>query len=98
VNGHELQHWLARSQDGLAQSHVTADVGRGPTVGSTRGPTWVSFESKHTLGRVILGASGRCDLTVTNRADGRQLLDEHCEIATSAELDNALATLVARLQ
>jgi hypothetical protein len=97
MNGHELQHWLERSHDGLAESNISADVGRGPTVGPGRGPTWVSFESKNALGRLVLGATGRCNLTVTNRADGRRRLDEHREIATSAELDNALATVVAQL-
>jgi hypothetical protein len=97
VNGHDLQHWLADSQAGLTESHISSELGRGPTVGPSRGATWVSFESKTALGRVVLTAAGRCDLTATDRADGRSRLNEQCDIASSAELDDVLANLVAHL-
>jgi len=97
MNGHELEHWLAESRTELAAPHISTDLSRGPTVGSGRGATWLSFESKRSLGRVVLSAGGHCDLTVTSRADGRKWLDEHCEIATPADLDGPLASLVTHL-
>jgi hypothetical protein len=97
VNGHDLQHWLEQSHAGLTESRISTELGRGPTVGPARGATWVSFESKVALGRVVLSAGGRCDLTATDRADGRQRLDDHCEITTAAELDDVLANLVAHM-
>jgi len=97
MNGHDLQHWLEQSQGELIESRISTELGRGPTVGPARGATWVSFESEAALGRVVLTAGGRCDLTATDRADGRQRLDDHCEITTSAELENVLANLVAHM-
>jgi len=97
MNGHELQRWLEQSHAELAESRISTELGRGPTVGSARGSTWVSFESTHALGRVVLGPAGRCDLSATSRMDGGRRLDEHREIATAAELDDALAGLVAHL-
>jgi hypothetical protein len=97
MNEHELQRWLERHHAELLASHVTAALGRGPALGSQRGATWISFQSKHTLGRVVLSAAGHCELTATNTADGSQLLDANEEFTSSLRLDEAMGVLVGHL-
>jgi hypothetical protein len=94
---HELQRWLERHDAELLASKVTTALGRGPTLGPRRGATWISFQSSHALGRVVLSASGHCHLTATTTADGSHRLDSHQELASTARLDEAMAVLVGHL-
>jgi len=97
VTEHELQRWLERHNAELIQSNVTAALGRGPTLGPHRGATWISFQSRHALGRVVLSASGHCHFTATTTADGSPRLDSHEEFVSAVRLDEAMAVLVGRL-
>lgn len=97
MNDHELERWLERHASELDASDVATALGRGPTLGPRRGATWISFQSRHTLARVVLSAAGHCELTATDRADGSQRLASHEEFTSSARLDDALAVLVGHL-
>jgi hypothetical protein len=94
---HELERWLERHSAELVESKVTTVLGRGPTVGAHRGATWISFQSRRALGRVVLSPSGHCHLTATATADGSHRLDSHEEFASAARLDEAMAVLVGHL-
>jgi hypothetical protein len=93
----ELKRWLERHDAELLASNVTTALGRGPTLGPHRGATWISFQSGHALGRVVLSASGHCHLTATTTADGSHRLDSREEFASAARLDEAMAVLVGHL-
>ena len=92
-----LQRWLERHNAELAASNVATVLGRGPTLGVHRGATWISFQSRHALGRVVLSPSGHCHLTATTTADGSPRLDYQEECATVARLEVAMAALIGQL-
>ncbi len=92
-----LQRWLERHNAELAASKVTTVLGRGPTLGRHRGGTWISFQSRHALGRVVLSPAGHCHLTARGTADGSPRLDSHEECASAVRLDEAMAVLVGHL-
>ena len=96
VNAHELERWLERHTADLVAAKVASVFGRGPTIAS-RGATWISFHSKHTLGRVVLSHSGQCNLTATRIADGVEQLNLQEEFSSSVHLDETLDVLIGHL-
>jgi hypothetical protein len=97
MTDHALERWLERHNAELVGSKVTTAFGRGPMLGAHRGATWISFQSQHALGRVVLSPSGECHLTATTTADGSHRLDSHEECASPRQLDEAMAVLVGHL-
>jgi len=97
TNAHELERWLERNTVELAAPKVTSVLGRGPTLGTRRGATWISFQSKHTLARVVLTASGCCQLTASDTEDGTTRMNSEVEVSSRAGLDAAMAMLVGHL-
>ncbi len=94
---HELQRWLERHHAELVESKVTTVLGRGPSLGPRRGDTWISFQSRHALGRVVLSPSGHCHFTASTTADGSHRLDLREEFGGPVRLDQAMAVLVGHL-
>jgi hypothetical protein len=94
---HELKRWLERHDTELAAAKVSTVLGRGPALGPQGGATWISFESEHALGRVVLSPSGRCHFTATATADGSHRLDSREEFVSAVRLDEAMALLVGHL-
>jgi len=94
---HVLKRWLERHNAELVDSRVTAVLSRGPTLRRRRGATWISFQSRHALGRVVLSPSGQCHFTASATADGSHRIDVHEEVASAVQLDEAMAVLVAHL-
>ncbi|HVM66010.1 MAG TPA: hypothetical protein VMU14_14180 [Acidimicrobiales bacterium] len=92
-----LKRWLERHNAQLLESKVTTVLGRGPTLGRGRGATWISFQSRHALGRVARSPAGHCHLSVRATADGSHRMDSHEEVASAVQLDAAMALLVAHL-
>jgi len=97
VTDQALKRWLERHNAQLLESKVTAVLSGGPTLGRGRGATWISFQSRHALGRVVLSPTGHCHLTVSATADGSHRMDSHEELASAVQLDEAMAVLVAHL-
>jgi hypothetical protein len=97
MSGHELKHWLADRDAELAEARIRTVLGRGPTFGSQRGATWISFDAPNTLGRAILRPDGSCELSAVARSDGEVRLVDRREIESSGDLDDALAALVDQL-
>jgi hypothetical protein len=97
VNVHELERWLERHTADLVAANITSAFSRGPTIASRQGASWISFQSKHTLGRVVLSHSGDWHLTATRIADGVEQLNLQQEFSSSVRLDEALDALVRQL-
>ena len=72
-------------------------LGRGPTIGSRQGATWISFQSKHAIARVVLSHSGHCHLTASDTRDGIERMNIKEEFSSSVQLDEALDVLVHQL-
>ena len=97
VNVHELERWLERHKADLIRDEITSALGRGPTLGSRQGATWISFQSKHALARIVLTHAGDCHLTASGIGDGIERMNSHEEFSSSVRLDDALADLVGQL-
>jgi hypothetical protein len=98
MSDHELQRWLERNSADLRAADIRTELGRGPSIGSRRGATWISFESKDILGRAVLSITGDCALTARNKADGVHRLDTHQACSSGPQLDDALAGLLHHLR
>jgi hypothetical protein len=98
MSDHQLQRWLERNDADLQASDIRTELGRGPTIGSRRGATWISFESKDILARAVLSITGDCALTARHKADGVHRLDTHQACSSGHQLDDALAGLVNHLR
>ena len=94
---HELQRWLERHTAELSRSNVTTVLGRGPTLCGQRGATWISFQSRRAIGRVVLHPSGDCHLTASRSADGGRRLDAWERCGSSARVDEVVSVLVGHL-
>jgi hypothetical protein len=94
---HELQRWLERHNAELVAADIDTALGRGPSLGSQRGQTWISFQSKRMQARVVLSTSGVCRFTASSRADGGERFESTEDFTSSAGLDAAMAVLVRHL-
>ena len=93
-----LAHWLERNALGLLDASVSAEIGRGPTLDGRPRAVWISFATRHLLGRVVLWSSSKCELNVSRRDDGTPILTEELLIRSPQELDMALVAVMDILQ
>ena len=96
TTSHSLERWLASCEAELTAAGVTATGGRGPMMGGSPPPTWISFETARSAGRAVLWSTGRCQLEASSY-DGIRLCATERDVATSLELDDALRYLTGRL-
>ena len=93
---HALDRWLISRETELRSAGVTAKAERGPMLAGRESPTWISFETPRSAGRVVLWNSGRCQLDASSH-DGIRLCATEREVTTPAELDEAVTHLVGLL-
>ena len=94
---HELQRWRERHISELIAAKISSNLGRAPTLSSRRGATWISLQSKHALGRVVLSGVGYCAFTATSM-DADERMNEGEEFTSSSRLDEIMSVLLGHLR
>src|SRR5579872_3665041 len=96
-DGSQLGRWLSRNEAQLTKAGITTELGRAPTLSNGRGSTWISFGSRHALGRAVLSPAGTCRMTAHRIRDGAPCLDRSVDASSRGDVDVALSGLVACL-
>lgn len=91
-----LRDWFDRNAAALRERGFEVSLGRGAPE-ADKGSMWIDIDSAATLGQLILWESGELDLRAGDRDSDELRLNEHREIGTADELQDALRDLLAAI-
>jgi hypothetical protein len=91
-----LSSWFDQNAAGLRERGLEVSLKRG-SAQADKASAWIDIDSPDALGQLILWESGELDLRVGDRKSGDLSVNEHRDIQTEDELDDALRDLIAAL-
>ena len=90
----ELAGWIEAHRESMTARGLVLASGASPLDGRDKRSVWLDVESAEHLGRLIVWDSGEAELELADVPSGG-ISAQHRSIKTRADLDQALALLVA---
>ena len=91
-----LRFWIDKNAPALRERGFTVNFESGAAT-ADKASAWVDVDSSKALGQLILWETGELDLRVGARNSAELRINEHREIETTDELEDALRDLFAAL-
>lgn len=90
----EFTGWMEAHRDSMTAQGLLLTPGASPPDGRDKRSVWLDVEGPEHLGRLIVWDSGEAELELADVPTGA-VTAQHLRIETRADLDQALALLVA---